>query len=242
MKRRDVIKGLTTIGFLNIAEGSAHRHTRNFAHDKFDLFNGYNGVPKHYFEDSEVRDRLDEDFNYHDSSKLVQGEPNIIVDFRVYDDLEIDRSFYDDIENFFPDPINTMCIEYSENLDSDNIENRDQAIKILGNSEVPDSIDSDSVYSGIDTTYQNLGIQVFLVPWDIAGPDGRYEFAGVALGTRSVVESGQDIESNSEITKHEILHCLGLGHSDDQDNLMYYKAGGEEVNSHQWQEVREQLS
>jgi hypothetical protein len=243
LKRRDVIKGLTTVGFLNITEGSAHRDTRNFAQDKLDLFNGYNGVPRHYFEDSNFRDRVEEDFNYQDPSKLVQGEPNMIVDFRVYDNLDVDISFYDEVEDFFSEHgVNTMCIEYGENLDSSNIENHEQAIKILGNSEIPESIDSESVYSRIDTAYQNLGVQVFLVPWDIAGPNGGYEFTGIALGTRSVVEFGRNIESNLDITKHEILHTLGLDHSDNPDNLMYYKEGGSDLNPCQWEEVREQLS
>jgi hypothetical protein len=243
VKRRDVIKGLTTVGFLNITEGSAHRDTRNFAQDKLNLFNGYNGVPDRYFENSDFRDRVEEDFNYHDPSKLVQGEPNMIVDFRVYDDLNIDRSFYDEVEDFFSmHRVNTMCIEYGENLDSDSIENHEQAIKILGNSEIPESVDSDSVYSGIDTAYQLLGVQVFLVPWDIKGPDGGYEFTGIALGTRSAVEFGRDMESNRDTTKHEILHTLGLHHSDNPDNLMYYKEGGDDLNPYQWEEVRQQLS
>lgn len=243
MKRRDFIKGLSTAGFLNITEGSAHRHTRNFAYDNFDLFNGYNGVPKHYFENSEFRDRVEKDFNYHDPSKLVRGEPNMIVDFRIYDDLDVDKFFYEEIEDFFSmHGVNTMCIEYSEKLESDNIENHEQAIKILGNSEPPKSVDSDSVYSRIDTAYQILGVQVFLVPWDIEGPNGRDEFAGIALGTRSAVEFGRDMESNQDVTKHEILHTLSLGHFDNPDNLMYYKEGGDEINSYQWQEVRNQLS
>lgn len=235
--------GGIALAYAALHDDPAYTSTRNNGYDHFNLFGGYSGVPNYYFENEDFQQKMDKDFNRHRSGKMDIEGLNIIVDFRLFDDLEVDRSFYDDLEEFFSEGgINTMCIEYNENLDSSKMDNREKATNILGEPSIKELVDPENPYSEIDSLYQNLAIQVFLAPWELAGPDGNDKFAGIAVGTRSAIEFGFNREIEFRVAKHEIGHCLGLKHPQEQDNLMNSSASDGSFNSEQWDKIRDQLS
>lgn len=238
MKRRDFLGWTTAVSGAYIF--SDNPSIRNSTAD-YSPLNHYSGVPDYFFSE-DFQSEAEEDFENFQTEKIKRDEPNLFIDLRPVDIGEIAEEFREDIENWFQmNGVSTLCSVHSDTITSLNDEHdKENIYRIIGGMDNPGK--RENLYSKVDKIYKNAAVQVFLVPWDIAGPDGTPDYDGVAAGTRAAVEYTVFRDESLDITYHEILHCIGLEHSDEPDNIMHPHSEGGSLSSEQWDYVRDQLS
>lgn len=235
--------GSSSVAFL-MAEGLDGRITKNGVVDSVGIPE-YSGVPDYCFGD-EFKDRLGQDFHRHDRiNQIDPEEPNMVIDFRPFDDVELEDDLYRELEIWFDNNgIDVACLEYKESIDSSGLEKRNDSSEILKSGDFTGKVLSQEPYFSIGKDYRDMAVQVFLAPWKLIGPDENKTYGGMAYGTRSIVNiSDQTQYDLFTVTAHEVLHCTGLRHSEKSGNLM--NPGEEDykgLNEIQWRKVRKQLS
>ncbi len=193
---------------------------------------GYYGVPDTYFEDDEFWQDVEQDFNRYHEDVLKKGEPNMMMDVRLSEGVEVSYDVYDDIEEAFSPEINALVLEHKEKFSRQKLDTSEDVVsQLIGSTRNLEEILGlqDIVYNDIDSRYRYAAIQVFMVPWEIkpgcceSSDSGA---AGAAVYDRAVVRLLEDGFNRysprlRDVVLHEIGHILGEVHVDDENNLMY---------------------